>query len=112
MSPSSALKMIKDARGITILGHPKSKTPEFSYSHKHLLELLKLKFDGIEVYASTHTKKEVEQLKKLAKQKNLLISAGSDYHGYDKEIPIGICNTGKYVKIDKCKELLAKLDVK
>ncbi|OIO17287.1 hypothetical protein AUJ29_01805 [Candidatus Kuenenbacteria bacterium CG1_02_38_13] len=103
------IKMIHNAGGIAILAHPKSKTSEFSYSEKHLRQLLKLKFDGIEVYSSGNTREEIAKLKRLAKKFNILTSAGSDYHGYDDQFPLGICNAGKYVEGKMCKKLLIKL---
>ena len=106
-----AIRMIRKAGGLAILAHPKCKTEEFSYNQKHLLDLLKLKFDGIEVYASKTTQAEINGLKKLVKKYGLLASAGSDYHGYDKEYPLGICNAEKYTKAELCKDLLAKLDM-
>ncbi|MFH1889951.1 MAG: PHP domain-containing protein [Candidatus Kuenenbacteria bacterium] len=109
MPVKPAIRMIKMAGGLAILAHPKSKTTEFSYSQKHLLDLLKLKFDGIEVYSSGNTQAEINGLKKLAKKYGLLASAGSDYHGYDDEYPLGICNANGYAKEEMCEELLARL---
>ena len=41
--------------------------------------------DGIEVYHSKHTEEEIEILERYAKEHNLLISGGTDYHG-DKKV--------------------------
>jgi len=104
-----AIKLIKQAHGLAILAHPKSKTPEFKYNNQFLNKLIKLPFDGIEVYASGNTQAETKYLKNLADKHNLLYSAGSDYHGIDAEYPLGICTNKKYVDAKKCQRLINKL---
>ena len=47
------------------------------------------KFDGIECYYSKFTLEQIEYIKKVCKNSNLLLSGGSDSHGYP-EIEIGI----------------------
>ena len=83
-----AIEVIKKAGGIAILAHPAvfrlKDVPE-------LIDLfLKSKGDGLEVYYPYDKiynidKKESEErmglIKKIAEEKNLLISGGSDYHG-------------------------------
>lgn len=109
MPAKPAIKMIHEANGLAIIGHPCSKTKEFSYSPKHLLKLIKLKFDGIEVYNPDATLVEIKYLKNLAKKYNLLISAGTDYHGIDTEFKLGRSNAGKYVREEMCGELVDSL---
>ncbi|NCP17183.1 hypothetical protein CO134_01685 [Candidatus Kuenenbacteria bacterium CG_4_9_14_3_um_filter_39_14] len=110
ISPAAAIKLIHSAGGLAIIGHPCSKTKEFSYSQAHLKELItKFKFDGLEVYSHDHNQAEIKYLKKLALKYNLLMSAGSDYHGYDKITPLGICNNGRYATQKMCQEIISRL---
>ena len=48
---------------------------------------------GLECHYSRYSKKEAEFLVKVAKENNLLITGGSDYHGTNKNIPLGTLNS-------------------
>lgn len=110
IKPLDAIRVIHSAGGLAIIAHPSCKTKEFNYSEKHLLQIIEdLPFDGLEVYNHDATTDEITSLLKIAKDKNLLISAGSDYHGYDAEFPLGICNAGDLLSVDACQPLLTKL---
>jgi len=37
------------------------------------------------------------------------MSAGLDYHGYDKITPLGICNNGRYATQKMCQEIISRL---
>jgi 3',5'-nucleoside bisphosphate phosphatase len=113
LKPNLAIRLVHQAGGLAIIGHPKSKTNEFNYTDKYLTEIItKFSFDGLEVYSRDHTKTDIAKLAKLAKKYNLLISAGSDYHGYDDSYPLGASNCGKKVNQKNCQKLLdnIKLD--
>ncbi len=105
-----AIKLIKHAKGLAIISHPLSKSIQFNYTQKQFNDILKLNFDGLEVYSSEHTAQDIQRLKKIVKKYNLLASAGSDYHGHDEKVrPLGICHNGKYVDQKLCQPLLDKL---
>jgi predicted metal-dependent phosphoesterase TrpH len=107
----SSIKLIRNAGGLAIIAHPGSKSPEFNYTKRYFQNLIKLKFDGLEVYSSVHNQEQINYFKKLAHQHKLLISAGSDYHGYDEIHPLGICDNGKYVDEKTCRGLLKRLAI-
>ncbi|NMC51298.1 PHP domain-containing protein [Candidatus Kuenenbacteria bacterium] len=110
LKPLPAIKMLHSAGGLAIVAHPMSKTKEFSYSQKHLTKIIReLPFDGLEVYNTCHTDTEIDYLKKIAQKNNLLISAGSDYHGYDKNYPLGPRYRGRMITRSECQELLKKI---
>jgi predicted metal-dependent phosphoesterase TrpH len=72
------INYIHQTRGIAILAHP-------LISVKSLTDVKKLtSLDGIEAYCSYHSEQQCLQVKQFAKDENLLISAGSDYHGKNK----------------------------
>ncbi|HRY63371.1 MAG TPA: PHP domain-containing protein [Patescibacteria group bacterium] len=111
LRPLPAITMIHAAGGLAIIAHPACKTKEFSYSRAHLSKIIKnLPFDGLEVYSRDNTPAETTYLKSLAAKHHLLISAGSDYHGYDKEFPLGVKYRGKLVNTSYCTELIEKLN--
>lgn len=79
----SIVKLIKKANGKVFIPHI------FEYKHnsekilKYILENFDI--DGIECYYSSFTKEQTDKLLKLCKNKNFLISGGSDYHGISEE---------------------------
>lgn len=103
------IELILNSGGIPVLAHPKS----LELSKKELLILLKDMINcglkGIEVYHSSHSKEEMNLYSEIAKEYNLLISGGSDYHGKTAKPDIEI-GTGKNnnLKIKKL-SLLDKL---
>jgi len=113
LKPLPAIKMIHSAGGLAIIAHPLCKTKEFSFSRAHLLKIIKkLPFDGLEVYGRENTRAETIYLKSLAEKHHLLISAGSDYHGYDREFPLGVTYRGRLIKESACQELINKLSLR
>lgn len=106
ITAQAAIKLIHQAGGLAIFAHPLTKSNEFNYSASHLKNLLKLDFDGLEVYSSEHTPSDVKKLLNLAKQHNLLISGGSDYHDSDNNL--GQYNK-KFITAKLCQDLIGKL---
>lgn len=109
LKASEAIKVIQQAAGLSIIAHPGSTSQEFCYTEKYLAQAIHLGFDGLEVYSSAHSKKQTAYLKNIAKKYKLLISGGSDYHGYDTMRPLGICHNGQYIQEKDCAPLLKLL---
>lgn len=75
LTPLCAIDIIKKTGGISVIAHPgllKSATT--------LNYLIDIGIDGIEVYHPEHTIKQSEEYFKLAKEYNLFITGGSDFH--------------------------------
>lgn len=90
-APAEAIRWIKDAKGLAVLAHPTwIKTPDGTLSDL----ARRLKADGlagIEVYYSTHTARQTREYLALAKQLDLLVTGGSDFHGVTKpDIGVGV----------------------
>ena len=81
LSPKECIELILKSGGIPVLAHPNS----LELSEKDFLillkELISYGLKGIEVYHSNVNPYEREFYLKAAKDNNLLISGGSDYHG-------------------------------
>jgi predicted metal-dependent phosphoesterase TrpH len=81
---TEAIELITQAGGIVVLAHPYQTQLE----EQELEKLVKLLKDaglaGIEVFYPHHTKKMIEEYKRLAKKYDLIITAGSDFHGENK----------------------------
>ncbi|GAA0087016.1 PHP domain-containing protein [Clostridium sp. CTA-7] len=75
LSTKEGIELLKKYNALTFLAHPLHvrKTP--------IEDLLKLGFDGLEAIYFRNTKAHTKRFLKLAKEKNLFISCGSDCHG-------------------------------
>ena len=103
ITAASAIDGILAAGGVPVWAHPLGGEGE-----KHLTEeefarqltcLLQMGIQGLECYYSRYTEEEVEFLLEQARKYGLLVSGGSDYHGANKNIPLGTLNAyGKEVK--------------
>lgn len=81
MSLTEAIAMIHDAGGFAILAHPGINTKE----NTALLDrIFKQDIVGIEVFSNYHTPQQIAFYKTYAKKHQLLITAGSDFHGKTK----------------------------
>lgn len=83
--------------GVCVWAHPYGGIGEPRITIEKVEEiinlLLPLGLKGLECYYNMYTKKEIDDLVKLAKKYNLRISAGSDYHGKNKKVKLAeICS--------------------
>lgn len=76
------ISIIKSSGGVCMLAHPMFT---FKDHIEVLKEVLDLGIDGVEVFNPRHSNKDKQYLLNLAKQRNLFISAGSEYHGEHKK---------------------------
>ncbi len=84
-SPREAIDQIHQAGGKAVLAHP-----HFFKKGSFLRKLLDLPFDGIECYYSKLAKALELPWLKMAKERSLIATGGSDYHGAVKpQIPLG-----------------------
>lgn len=84
LTPAQTIKLINDAKGVSILAHPTLYHLGNDEMNKLLNYLCKAGLKGIEAIYSTYSIGEEIQIRKLAKENHLLISGGSDYHGQNK----------------------------
>jgi hypothetical protein len=86
-----AIQMIREVQGIPVLAHPFTLGLGSAAALKSLLlELKDLGMAGIEVYYSEHTREQEALYLRLARELDLLVTGGSDYHGANKpEITLG-----------------------
>lgn len=84
-TPLDVIQEIHKAKGKAVLAHP-----HFLRKGAFLRKILDLPFDGIECYYSKLDKALEVPWLKLAKQRGLLATGGSDFHGeFKPHIPIG-----------------------
>lgn len=84
-TPQEAISLLREAGGISILAHPGN------ISDKKVFEnLMKVKFDGIEVWHPDHSSSQISELLSIAETKKMLTTGGSDNHGdRPTKAPIG-----------------------
>lgn len=83
--PKEVVKQVKAAGGIAVLSHP---------AHTGCTELtddlIKEGLDGIEVWHPCHSASDISALTALAKNKGLIMTGGSDFHGMYSPSAIGL----------------------
>jgi hypothetical protein len=86
MAPPEAIRHIRTAGGLAFAAHPGI----FLESAAELDALLAEGFDGVEIYHPRHGAETVRRLKAVADARGLLVSGGSDYHGFaSRDMPLG-----------------------
>lgn len=96
IAAETAVKAILASGGIPVWAHPLGgegeKAIEPGKFEKMLDELTAYGLMGLECWYSRYPIPLCEKLVRAARQRRLLISGGSDYHGTNKTIPLGTLN--------------------
>jgi len=82
MKPGETITLIEQAGGIPVLAHPGQVGDEGIVG-----EVIKLGIKGLEVYHPSHTKEQETKYLSVARQAGLLVTGGSDFHGFSGRIP-------------------------
>ncbi len=91
--PREVIEQIHKAKGKAVLAHP-----HFIKKGGFLRKLLGLPFDGIECYYSRLAKALEHPWLRMAKERGLIATGGSDYHGEVKpHIPLGCSWVGESI---------------
>lgn len=92
-SVEETLEYIKAAQGLSVIAHP-----HLILNGKTLHDLLEMPFDGIECFYSKFDSAQNQRWIKIAQNKGLLMTGGSDFHGDIKPaIPLGCSWVGEEV---------------
>ncbi len=75
-SPTEAIEVILNAKGISVLAHPKLIGDDTK-----IKELIESGLMGLEVHYPVHGKQDVEHYLHITKKNNLLVTGGTDWHG-------------------------------
>jgi predicted metal-dependent phosphoesterase TrpH len=96
--------LIRDLGGVAVLAHPGSTLEPTDEAV--IEDLKKAGLEGIESYSTYHSAEEIEDFVQLGQKYDLLITAGSDFHGHLKpEIDLGEVAGNDYEIVKKLKEL-------
>lgn len=91
-SPQEAVKLIKDAGGVSVIAHPYSSLRDSSderLNFQFFQELKEVGLNGIEVDHRDHGIEERLKLRKIADELDLVTTGSSDFHGDGKLNLIG-----------------------
>lgn len=89
--------------GVPVLSHPGAY---FQRTTREDLAVLKgLGLQGLEVYTSYHNQDETEYYQELARELDLVATAGSDFHGRIKPgVKFGLIKDGDYSMVERLRE--------
>lgn len=111
-TPSDAMQWIREAKGLPVLAHPTWVKPTDGTLTDLVRQLKADGLDGVEVHYSTHTPRQTREYLALAKQLDLLVTGGSDFHGLTKpDIDVGIGKGALHVPgslLDKLRNAAAR----
>jgi hypothetical protein len=85
-----ALNEIHRIGGTAVLAHPTSMTTDRSSLSLLLKELAGRGLDGIEAYNNLCTQEESQYLERIAHDLGLVATGGSDFHGSESDIQMGV----------------------
>ncbi|HQY59017.1 MAG: PHP domain-containing protein [Nitrospira sp.] len=89
--PAQAVQWIREAGGVPVLAHPTWVRTSADGLRTLVRDLKVTGLGGIEVHYSTHTPSQTTEYLELAKQCDLVVTGGSDFHGVTKpDIEVGI----------------------
>lgn len=77
-TPNEAINMIKQAGGIAVLAHP-----GLIADQNLIPNIIDMGIKGLEVYYPEHDNEQTENYLNLARNHGLLITGGSDFHGFN-----------------------------
>ncbi len=81
ISLTEAIKLIVDAGGIPVFAHPGNN---IQMDRAMALDIMSYGLKGIEAYSSYHTKEMTQFYLDLAKELEVFVTVGSDFHGKNK----------------------------
>ena len=95
VTPYQAIRLIQDNGGIAVLAHPMLYGLGLEQLRLLFSRLRDAGLDAVEVFYSTNSQEEERLSRQLARDFNLKLSGGSDFHGSNKpDIQLG-CGKGK-----------------
>lgn len=107
-----AIEAIKRSGGVAVYAHPIGGERERRLTKEEVAKridaLINIGLDGLECYYSRYSEDDEAMLVGIAKEKGLLVSGGSDYHGENKTVKLGVLRSDEgEIKADKITVLSA-----
>jgi len=80
-TPQEAIRMIHDAGGLAVLAHPMQLRRPMAEVRSITSELAASGLDGLEVYHPDHSANDTRSFQVLARELDLVVTGGTDFHG-------------------------------
>jgi len=91
-TPEEVIKVIRAAGGIPVLAHPfQMKFSSYEEMESEMERLVAMGIKGIEIIYPEHTTEQTYKLIVFAATHKLHVTAGSDFHGQNKQNRLGYC---------------------
>ena len=91
LSPEEAISLVLKAKGVPVLAHPITLKLDYFSLKKYIKKLKDLGLKGIEAYYTEHSEEFTQEILKYAKEFDLIVTGGSDFHGENKpDIKLGV----------------------
>jgi hypothetical protein len=81
LSPEDSISLIRQAGGVAVLAHPYTLHLGKWDLRRQVRKMCEMGLEGIEVFYSDHTRPMQKQYLHLARDYDLLVTGGSDFHG-------------------------------
>lgn len=110
---AEAITEIKRIGGVAVLAHPSSISAERTLLKTMIEELVTMGLEGLEVFSNMCYKDDINFFNDLARRVGLTITGGSDYHGFDDNVEIGLRAEGwaeSYGWVKALKDVRGKRD--
>lgn len=79
--PEEAIRTIHEAGGVAVLAHPCKLQGD---AGEVILRLIRSGLDGLEVYYPRSTEEQISRFLSFAREYDLIVTCGSDYHGANR----------------------------
>lgn len=91
---AEAIAEVRRIGGVAVLAHPNAITDDRRELRRIVAELTAAGLDGIEVFNNMCFKDDMLFMESLAVEFDLLMSGGSDFHGFEDDVQIGVGRGG------------------
>lgn len=99
LQSEEAISLIKGSGGIAVMAHPYKTNLKGKELRNLVGTLVSQGLAGIEAFYSRHSQEETKGCLGIAREFDLIVSAGSDFHGGNKaEIPLGMNVPENYLR--------------
>jgi len=86
---ADALAEIRRLRGVSVLAHPLTISDNRAVLKGLIAELAAMGLDGLEVYSNTCYADDMIFLESMAVRLGLVMTGGSDFHGFEDDVEMG-----------------------
>jgi len=95
MDPLEAIRLVRAAGGVPVVAHPMSEERGPALPLEYLGQMVEAGLAGVEVYHRENSEPNRARLLEFARERELLVTGSSDYHGAGKPNQLGEYTTSR-----------------